>query len=51
MEKINLGAKLALFADRWRPKVLGELNGQHVKPCQTVLKPTDSPSMPGSPWA
>lgn len=31
MEKVNLGEKLALFADHWRPKVVGELNGQHVK--------------------
>lgn len=30
-EKVNLGEKLALFADHWRPKVVGELNGQHVK--------------------
>ena len=31
MEKVNLGEKLALFADQWSPKVVGELNGQHVK--------------------
>ena len=31
MEKVNLGEKLALFADHWSPKVVGELNGQHVK--------------------
>ncbi len=30
-EKVNLGEKLALFADHWSPKVVGELNGQHVK--------------------
>jgi len=31
MEKVSLGEKLALFADQWSPKVVGELNGQHVK--------------------
>ena len=31
MEKVNLSEKLALFSDLWSPKVVGELNGQHVK--------------------
>ena len=31
MEKINLRKKLALFADHWNPRIVGELNGQHVK--------------------
>ena len=31
MEKVNLADKLALFTDHWRPKVVGELNGQQVK--------------------
>ncbi|MDY3554599.1 hypothetical protein R5W24_003725 [Gemmata sp. JC717] len=31
VEKVNLADKLALFSDHWRPKVVGELNGQHVK--------------------
>lgn len=31
MEKISLAAKLALFAEHWQPKIIGELNGQHVK--------------------
>jgi mannose-6-phosphate isomerase-like protein (cupin superfamily) len=31
MQKINLAEKLALFSDYWRPKILGELNGQQVK--------------------
>lgn len=31
MDKINLGAKFALFQDHWSPKVVGALNGQHVK--------------------
>ena len=28
---MNLGEKLALFSDHWNPRVVGELNGQHVK--------------------
>lgn len=31
MDKVNLREKLALFSDNWSPKVVGELNGQHVK--------------------
>jgi mannose-6-phosphate isomerase-like protein (cupin superfamily) len=31
MEKINLADKLALFSDYWNPRIIGELNGQHVK--------------------
>lgn len=31
MNKINLAAKLSQFDDHWNPKVVGELNGQHVK--------------------
>jgi mannose-6-phosphate isomerase-like protein (cupin superfamily) len=31
MEKVNLREKLALFSTFWSPKVVGELNGQHVK--------------------
>lgn len=31
MEKVNVREKLALFADHWNPRVVGELNGQHVK--------------------
>lgn len=31
MDKVNVRQKLALFADHWSPKVVGELNGQHVK--------------------
>ena len=30
-EKINIAQKLALFNDHWSPKIVGELNGQHVK--------------------
>lgn len=31
MDKVNLEHKLALFDGHWSPKVVGELNGQHVK--------------------
>ena len=31
MEKINLAQKLASFSDHFSPKIVGELNGQHVK--------------------
>ncbi len=31
MDKINLSEKLRLFSDYWNPKVIGELNGQHLK--------------------
>jgi mannose-6-phosphate isomerase-like protein (cupin superfamily) len=31
MEKVNLEHKLSLFSDHWSPKIVGELNGQHVK--------------------
>ena len=28
---VNLAEKLELFSDYWNPKIVGELNGQHVK--------------------
>ena len=31
MTKVNLREKLALFQDHWNPRIVGELNGQHVK--------------------
>ena len=31
MEKVNLDQKLSLFSDHWNPRIVGELNGQHVK--------------------
>ena len=31
MEKINLNQKLQLFQEHWKPKIVGELNGQMVK--------------------
>ncbi len=30
-EKVNLADKFATFAEHWSPRVIGELNGQHVK--------------------
>jgi mannose-6-phosphate isomerase-like protein (cupin superfamily) len=31
IEKVNLAEKFAAFSEHWRPKVVGELNGQEVK--------------------
>lgn len=31
MTATNLAAALATFTDHWHPRILGELNGQHVK--------------------
>jgi mannose-6-phosphate isomerase-like protein (cupin superfamily) len=31
MEKINLSEKLSLTEGYWKPTIIGELNGQHVK--------------------
>ncbi|MCB9917432.1 MAG: cupin domain-containing protein [Planctomycetes bacterium] len=31
MEKVNLEDKLARIHEHWSPKIVGELNGQHVK--------------------
>jgi mannose-6-phosphate isomerase-like protein (cupin superfamily) len=31
VEKVNLEQKFALFAEHWKPKIVGELNGQLVK--------------------
>jgi GrpB-like predicted nucleotidyltransferase (UPF0157 family)/mannose-6-phosphate isomerase-like protein (cupin superfamily) len=31
MEKVNLREKFARFTERWKPKVVGDLNGQQVK--------------------
>ena len=31
MEKVNLAEKLRLFSEHWSPRVVGELNGHHVK--------------------
>jgi len=31
MDKINIQQKFGLFNDHWSPRIIGELNGQHVK--------------------
>lgn len=31
MEKVNITQKLKLFNDHWHPRIVGELNGQHIK--------------------
>ena len=31
MDRINLAEKLSLFQETWKPKIIGELNGQYVK--------------------
>jgi mannose-6-phosphate isomerase-like protein (cupin superfamily) len=31
MEKVNIARKLSLFSENWKPKIVAELNGQHVK--------------------
>ena len=31
MQKVNLAQKLRLFEDHWNPRIVGALNGQHVK--------------------
>jgi mannose-6-phosphate isomerase-like protein (cupin superfamily) len=31
MNKVNLAEKFSLFNEHWQPKVVGQLNGQHIK--------------------
>jgi len=31
MDKVNIGEKLSQFSDHWNPRVVGKLNGQHVR--------------------
>ncbi|HEX8152278.1 MAG TPA: cupin domain-containing protein [Thermoanaerobaculia bacterium] len=31
MDAVNLAAKLSSFSEHWQPRIVGELNGQHVK--------------------
>ena len=31
MEKVNLAEKAAAISDYWNPRLVGELNGQHVR--------------------
>jgi mannose-6-phosphate isomerase-like protein (cupin superfamily) len=30
-DKVDLAEKLSLFDERWSPKIVGEMNGKHVK--------------------
>jgi hypothetical protein len=47
-DKVNLEQKLSLFDERWQPKIVGELNGQHVEP-PTEGKPPAVGSAGGRP--
>ncbi len=31
MEKVNLSEKLDKITEHWKPKIIGELNGQHLR--------------------
>jgi mannose-6-phosphate isomerase-like protein (cupin superfamily) len=31
MEKVSITSRLSRFSDHWNPRIVGELNGQHVK--------------------
>ena len=31
IKKISISEKLKLFQDYWNPRIIGELNGQHIK--------------------
>ncbi|MCW8892207.1 MAG: cupin domain-containing protein [Deltaproteobacteria bacterium] len=31
MNKVNLKDKFSCFSEHWQPRIVGELNGQHVK--------------------
>ena len=31
VDKVNIKDKFTLFDEQWKPKIVGELNGQHVK--------------------
>lgn len=31
MDKVSILEKLSRFSDHWNPRIVGELNGQHVK--------------------
>jgi mannose-6-phosphate isomerase-like protein (cupin superfamily) len=36
MHKINLAEKFSRFSERWSPKIIAGLNGQHVKLVRTL---------------
>ena len=31
IDKVNIAQKFAVFKDHWNPRIVGELNGQHIK--------------------
>jgi len=31
MDSINIAQKLSTFSEHWKPKIVGEINGMHVK--------------------
>ncbi len=37
MDKVNLDQKFALFSQYFQPKIVGELNGQHVKLVKVLM--------------
>ena len=39
VDKVNIEEKLALFDERWKPKIVGELNGQYVKLVKFIVVP------------
>ena len=34
IKPINIMNKFSLFNEKWTPKIIGELNGQHIKLCK-----------------
>lgn len=36
MDRVNIAEKLAQFSDHWNPRIIGELNGQHVKAVKLI---------------
>ena len=36
LQKITIREKLSSFSEHWSPKVIAELNGQHVKVCKLL---------------
>jgi len=38
MEKVRLVSKFASFSEHWSPRIVGELNGQHVKVVKFVVE-------------
>ena len=31
IKKVSISKKMSLFSDYWNPRIVGELNGQHIK--------------------